>query len=73
MWQECKTLFFVEIIYDLLNQNSSKTNAQLPKQRINHCSKTVFLYPVIEYEIDRLSESLKANYPQVMVKFRKIL
>jgi hypothetical protein len=46
--------FFVEIIDDLLNQNSSKINAQLPKQRINHCSKTTFLYPVTEYQIEHV-------------------
>jgi hypothetical protein len=43
--------FFVEIIDDLLNQSSSAINAQSPKQRISRCSKTVFLYPVTEYEI----------------------
>jgi hypothetical protein len=35
---------FLEIIDDLLNRNSNKINAQLPKQRINRCSKTIFLY-----------------------------
>jgi hypothetical protein len=49
-----KHFFFVEIIDDLLNQNSTKINAQLPKQRINCCYKTIFLYPVTEYGIQRV-------------------
>jgi hypothetical protein len=67
--------FFVEIIDDLLNQNSTKINDQLPKQRINCCSKTIFLYPVTEYETERVSKSLKgklsAGYdeiPEYLVK-----
>jgi hypothetical protein len=62
--------FFVEIIDDLLNQNCSTINAQLPKQRINHYSKTIFLYPVTEYEIERVSKSLKgrlfAGYDEIL-------
>jgi hypothetical protein len=61
---------FIEII-DLLNQNSCKTNAQLPKQKINHCSKTIFLYPVTGYEIQRISKSLKgklsAGYDEIPI------
>jgi hypothetical protein len=52
---------FVEIINDLLNQNSSKINAQLPKQRINRSSKTIFLYPFTEYEIEHVSKSFKGK------------
>jgi hypothetical protein len=52
--------FFVEITDDLLNQNSSKINTELPKQRIN-CSKTIFLYPFTEYEIVCVSKSLKGK------------
>jgi hypothetical protein len=55
---------FVEIIDDFLNQNISKINAQLPKQRINCCSKTIFLYPVTEYEMDRVSRSLNGKLPE---------
>jgi hypothetical protein len=39
---------FVEIIDDILIQNRGKNKAQLPNQRINCCSKTMFLYPVTE-------------------------
>jgi hypothetical protein len=60
MCRYIKHFFLLEIIYDLVNQNSSKI-AVNPKQRINHCSKTVFLCPVTEYEIERVSESLKGK------------
>jgi hypothetical protein len=54
--------FFVEIIDDMLNQNSSKVNSQLPKERIHRCFlKTVFLYSVTEYEIEHVSKSLKGK------------
>jgi hypothetical protein len=43
--------FSVERTNDILNQNSSKNNAQLSKQWINWCPKTIVLYPVPEYEI----------------------
>jgi hypothetical protein len=66
--------FFVEIIDELLNQNNSKINAQLPKQRINRCSKTV-----TENEIECVSKSLKgklsAGYveiPEYLVKQEKL-
>jgi hypothetical protein len=65
--------FFVEIIDNLFNQNSSTMNDQSPKQRINCCSKTIFLYLVTEYEIECVSESLKAHFLQVMMKFWNIL
>jgi hypothetical protein len=51
--------FFVKIIDDLLNQINSKIHAQLPKQQINRCSQTVFLYPFTEYETVWVSKSLK--------------
>jgi hypothetical protein len=52
---------FVEIIDEFLNQNISKINAQLPKQRTNCCSKTIFLYPVTEFEIEHVSRSLNGK------------
>jgi hypothetical protein len=53
--------FFVEIIDELLKNNNSKNNVQLSKQRIISCSKTLFLYPVTEYEILQVSKSLKGK------------
>jgi sarcosine oxidase/L-pipecolate oxidase len=53
--------FFVEIIDDLLNQNISKINTELPKQRIKCCCQTIFLYPFTEYEIVCVSKSLKGK------------
>jgi hypothetical protein len=52
MWQVCYIKhFFVERTNDLLIQNSSKNKAELSKQWINCCPKTILLYPVTEYEI----------------------
>jgi hypothetical protein len=53
--------FFVEIIDELLGQNSKNNNAQLHKQRINCCQNTIFLYPVIEHEIECVIKSLKGK------------
>jgi hypothetical protein len=64
--------FSLEIIDDLLNQNGSKINAQLPKQRINHYSKSIFLYPVFFYlvyeSIGTVATPGLLCQPQVIVK-----
>jgi hypothetical protein len=66
--------FFSVEIFDHLNQNTSKNNAQLPKQRINCCSKTIFLYPFTECEehlLKTLKGKLFARYeviPEYLVK-----
>jgi hypothetical protein len=49
----------IQITYYLLNRNSSKNKAQLPNQRINCCSKPIFLDPVTEDEIECVIKSLK--------------
>jgi hypothetical protein len=69
--------FFAEKIDELVNRNSSKNGnyAQVPKQRINFCPKTVFLCPATEDEIEGVTKSLKgklsAGYdeiPEYLVK-----
>jgi hypothetical protein len=64
---------FVEIIDDFLNQNISKINAQLPKQRIDCSSKTIFLYPVTEYEMEGVSRSLNGKLSEGYNKIQEYL
>jgi hypothetical protein len=65
--------FFVEIIDVLLNQNSSKNNAQVPKQRINCCPRTVFLFPVTEYEVEHITKCLKGKLSTGFDEIREYL
>jgi hypothetical protein len=62
MWQYVKH-FFVEIIDNLLNQNNSTIYAESTKQRINRCSKTIFLYQVLNMKYECVSESFKGTFP----------
>jgi hypothetical protein len=53
--------FFAEITDEILNEDNSKNNAQLSKQRINCCLKLVFLYLLTEYKIENVIKSLKGT------------
>jgi hypothetical protein len=53
--------FFCRNNWWSFNQNSSKNNAHLPKQSVNCCPKTIFIYPITEYEMEHVIESLKAK------------
>jgi hypothetical protein len=54
--------FFVGIVDDLLNQNSCHINVQTAKQNINYCPNTLFLFPVMENEIECVTKSLKGKF-----------
>jgi hypothetical protein len=75
--------FFIEITDYLLNQNSRKNKAQLPKNQNSRKNKaqlpkqrtnpSTFHYPVTEYKVKHLIGSLKGNYWQVKITYKKPL
>ena len=54
--------FFAGIAHELLLLNNSHFNCRMSQQKINYCPNTIFIFPVTETEVKRVTTSLKGKF-----------
>jgi hypothetical protein len=54
-------LLFSLIADELIHQNRRNLNSQMPKQKINCCANTIFIFPVTENEVEYVTKNLKGK------------